>query len=135
MNIRTLWHHYRNGLLWSSYLSGRFYLSVSKLAKLDIKVFDSANGGWADFVTHARKGTLSHSHDAASGPMLLNLKDLDEVPHQELVVLSLQFIVKNLRQCLIDLKQSVNDMFKNNQLKDGVMTQMSCNDIFQCRHL
>lgn len=53
----------------------QFDIPNSELAKLDIKVFDSANGEWADFVRQARKGTLSHNYDAVSGPMLLNLKD------------------------------------------------------------
>ncbi len=50
----------------------QFDIPNSELAKLDIKVFDSANGEWADFVTQGRKGTLSHGHDGVSGPMLRN---------------------------------------------------------------
>ena len=53
----------------------QFDVPNTELAKLDIKVFDSANSEWADFVAQARKGTLSHGHDAVSGPMLLNLRD------------------------------------------------------------
>ncbi|MFJ5481497.1 RHS repeat-associated core domain-containing protein, partial [Pectobacterium carotovorum] len=50
----------------------QFDIPNSELTKLDIKDFSSANGEWADFVTQGRAGTLSHSHDAVSGPMLGN---------------------------------------------------------------
>ena len=47
-------------------------LANSELDKLDIKRFSSADSEWGDFVTKGRKGTLNHSHDAVSGPMLAN---------------------------------------------------------------
>nr|WP_245208365.1 DUF3990 domain-containing protein [Serratia fonticola] len=50
----------------------QFDIPNSELAKLDIKVFDSANGEWADFVTQGRKGTLTHGYDGVSGPMVGN---------------------------------------------------------------
>ncbi|EAZ9183325.1 DUF3990 domain-containing protein, partial [Salmonella enterica] len=50
----------------------QFDIPNSELAKLDIKVFDSANGEWADFVTQGRQGTLRHTYDAVSGPMVVN---------------------------------------------------------------
>ncbi|MEX7626012.1 DUF3990 domain-containing protein, partial [Serratia marcescens] len=53
----------------------QFDVPNSELAKLNIKTFGSANAEWAEFVTKARAGTLAHSYDAVSSPMLLNLKD------------------------------------------------------------
>lgn len=53
----------------------QFDVPNSELAKLNIKTFTSANSEWADFVAKARAGTLVHSYDAVSGPMLLNLRD------------------------------------------------------------
>lgn len=50
----------------------KFEIPNSELANLNIKVLDSANGEWADFVTKARRGTLSHGYDAVSGPMINN---------------------------------------------------------------
>ena len=47
-------------------------LFAPSLAKLDIKIFDSASGEWSDFVTQGRQGTLSHNFDAVSGPMVAN---------------------------------------------------------------
>ena len=53
----------------------QFDVPNSELAKLNIKTFTSANSEWADFVAKSRAGTLVHSYDAVSGPILLNLKD------------------------------------------------------------
>ncbi len=50
----------------------QFDVPNSELAKLNIKTFDSPNGEWGEFVTKGRQGTLDHSHDAVSGPMLRN---------------------------------------------------------------
>ncbi|MEI7253245.1 RHS repeat-associated core domain-containing protein, partial [Pectobacterium versatile] len=50
----------------------QFDIPNSELTKLDIKAFGSANSEWGDFVTQGRAGTLSHGHDAVSGPMLGN---------------------------------------------------------------
>lgn len=50
----------------------QFDIPNSELAKLDIKIFDSASGEWSDFVTQGRQGTLSHNFDAVSGPMVAN---------------------------------------------------------------
>ena len=50
----------------------QFDIPNSELAKLDIKIFDSASGEWSDFVTQGRQGTLSHNFDAVSGPMVEN---------------------------------------------------------------
>ena len=53
----------------------QFDIPNSELDKLDIKRFSSADSEWGDFVTKGRKGTLNHSHDAVSGPMLANPRD------------------------------------------------------------
>ena len=53
----------------------QFDIPNSELDKLDIKKFSSADSEWGDFVTKGRKGTLNHSHDAVSGPMLANPRD------------------------------------------------------------
>ena len=53
----------------------QFDIPNSELDKLDIKRFSSADSEWRDFVTKGRKGTLNHSHDAVSGPMLANPRD------------------------------------------------------------
>ncbi|WP_373700818.1 RHS repeat-associated core domain-containing protein, partial [Neisseria dentiae] len=53
----------------------QFDIPNSELNKLDIKTFQSANSEWGDFVTQGRNGTLQHSHDAVSGPMLANPRD------------------------------------------------------------
>ncbi|MEQ9944760.1 RHS repeat-associated core domain-containing protein [Pectobacterium aroidearum] len=50
----------------------QFDIPNSELDKLNIKVFNSADSEWADFVTRGRRNTLNHSYDAVSGPMLAN---------------------------------------------------------------
>lgn len=50
----------------------QFDIPNAELAKLDVKVFDSANGEWAEYVTKGRKGELEHGHDGVRGPMVAN---------------------------------------------------------------
>ncbi|WP_200797012.1 DUF3990 domain-containing protein [Vibrio quintilis] len=50
----------------------QFDIPNSELDKLNMKVFDSADSEWADFVTKGRNKGLTHSYDAVSGPMVAN---------------------------------------------------------------
>lgn len=56
----------------------KFVIPNSELAKLDVKVFDSVDAEWANFVVRGRKGTLLHEYDAVSGPMVDNPRAVRE---------------------------------------------------------
>ncbi|OTA15096.1 hypothetical protein Xbed_03620 [Xenorhabdus beddingii] len=61
----------------------KFEIPNSELNKLNVKVFDSPNAEWADFVKQGRQKTLNHNYDAVSGPMLGNpfpVRDRDAKP-------------------------------------------------------
>ena len=49
-----------------------FNVPNSELERLDHRQFTSGDTEWEDFSRQGRQGTLSHSHDLVSGPMVAN---------------------------------------------------------------
>ncbi len=52
----------------------KYHVPMAELKNLKIKVFESANEEWADFVVKSRNGNVVHDYDIVIGPKLRNLK-------------------------------------------------------------